>query len=356
MTRPRPRPDLDDLRVYSSSDTRGGRVLLHANENPYPLSERLMGEIADRVRSLELNRYPDPQASELVGLLAAYAGVDASGIWFGDGSNEVLLQLCLAYGGPGRSALLFEPTYSMHHRQARAAGTTVITERRRADFSLDRDDALAAIDRHRPDVVFVCSPNNPTGTVTPIATIAAIADAAPGLVIVDEAYHEFAGGTFVPELPRFANVVISRTLSKAFRLAGVRLGYAIGDADVLRELGRVRMPYSLSALAQAAACVVLTHRDEVLSHVDELMAERDRIERELRSIEGVEAFASGANFVLMRHARASELAAGLARRGIVVRDFSGSPGTEDCLRVTAGTPDENDAFLGALRELVASGG
>lgn len=344
MKRPRPRAELEDLTPYRTSGTSGGKIFLHANENPYPPPDAVMDEIADATRKLALNRYPRAEATDLVEQIADYAGVDPSWVWIGDGSNEVLLQACLAYGGPGRTALIFEPTYVMHFRQARMAGTDVIRAKRSKDFVIDPDDAVRLIETKKPDVVFVCTPNNPTGTVTPRADIERIAEAALGLVLVDEAYYEFSEQTLVPDVP--SNVLVVRTLSKAFRLANVRLGYGIADPALLEEMRRVRMPYGQSGFTQLAATVALRRRAELLDAVPTLIAERDRVAKALS--ESAEVFPSGANFVLFRPANAEALLKELDARGIVIRDFRQLEGCEGCLRVSAGTPEENDAFLEAV--------
>ena len=349
--RPRGRPELADLTPYKTSDQQGGqggRIFLHANENPYPPPDEVTDEIFAVARKHSLNRYPSP-ATELVAELASYAGVDESQIWIGDGSNEVLLQACLAYGGPGRTAMLFEPTYRMHHRQARMAGTQVIEARREGDFGIDPYEAVDAIEGSGPDIVFVCSPNNPTGTVTPLDDIERIARAAPGLVIVDEAYFEFAGEGFVERLEGFDNVLVVRTLSKAFRLASVRLGYGIASPALLEEMRRVRMPYAQSAFTQAAATVAVRRREQLLDVVPTIVAERERIATALSA--SSEVYPSGANFVLFRHPRAQALLDALAAREIVIRDFRSLPGCEGCLRVSVGTPEENDGFLEALSSI-----
>lgn len=351
MTRPAPRPDLQSLQPYHSSETAGGRILLHANENPYPLPPEIMDEVLEAIAKLDLNRYPDPHNRDLIGEIASYAGVDPSWVTVGDGSNEVLLQACLAYGGPQRTALLFEPTYVMHQRQARMAGTNVAVVSRRDDFSLDVDAALGELAQRSPAVVFVCTPNNPTGTVTPLDDIRKIAGATSALVVVDEAYFEFSGVSIVPFIDRHANVLAVRTLSKAFRLAGVRVGYGIGNPRLLSELGRVRMPYAQSSFTQATAPIVLRHREKVLDVVARIVAERERLSSALAALDSIDVFPSGANFVFFRHPAADALMAGLAERGIVIRDFSTLGGCEDCLRVTAGRPDENDEFLDATAAL-----
>ena len=350
MNLPRSRPELTDLQPYRTSEGEAGRIFLHANENPYPPPAEVVEEIYATAREHPLNRYPAP-ANELVDELASYAGVDPSWIWVGDGSNEVLLQACLAYGGPGRTALLFEPTYVMHHRQARMAGTETDVARREADFGIDAYAAVEAIDASQPDVVFVCTPNNPTGTITPFDDVRRIVEAAPGLVLIDEAYFEFCGETFVGSLESYRNVLIVRTLSKAFRLAAVRLGYGIAHPQLLEEMRRVRMPYGQSAFTLAAATVAVRRRELLLDTVPKLIAERDRLSDALARVDGLQVFASGANFVMFRHTRWKELLSALSARGIVVRDFTHLPGCEGCLRVTVGTPEEIDEFLAVVSAL-----
>jgi histidinol-phosphate aminotransferase len=346
VTRPRPRPELQSLTPYHSSQLAGGRIFLHANENPYPPPEHVVDEIFERMRAIDLNRYPDPEPEALREGLGAYAGVDPSWIWIGDGSNEVLLQSCLAYGGPGRTALVFEPTYRMHYRQARMAGTAVRGSKRTDGFEIDIDDAIASIEIDRPDIVFVCSPNNPTGTVTSIDDIRRIADAARGLVIVDEAYFEFCGVSLVPFLAEHPNAIVVRTMSKAFRLANVRLGYGIASPDVLDQLRRVRMPYAQSSFTEIAARVALDHRDELLSAVPAIVAQREKIEDRLGELPDVEVYEGGANFVFFTHPEAPRLLKDLAARGIIIRDFTHL--VTGAMRVTAGTPEETDEFLEAF--------
>lgn len=349
---PRPRADLEGLAPYSTSDVERGDVFLHANENPYPLPDEVMQQILEATAKLSLNRYPSAEASRaLTSEIAAYAGVDPEWVWVGDGSNEVLLQACLAYGGPGRTALIFEPTYRMHYRQARMAGTAVEVCERGSDYAIDVEGALAAIERVKPGIVFVCSPNNPTGTITPEADILRIASAAPGLVVVDEAYFEFCRKTLVPKLGELPNLLVVRTMSKAFRLAGLRVGYGIADPALLAPMRAVRMPYAQSAFALAAGTIVLRNRERVLDKVEVLMAERERLADELAKVADV--VPSGANFLLFRPRDAAGLLGALAREGIVVRDFTTLAGTEGCLRVSVGRPEENDAFLAVVATVSA---
>ena len=350
MTRPLPRPELQSLTPYHSSEVAGGRIFLHANENPYPPPQHVMDEIFERMRAVTLNRYPNPDPRELREKLARYAGVDPSCVWIGDGSNEVLLQSCLAFGGPGRTALVFEPTYRMHYRQARMAGTEVSESKRTDEFEIDIDDAIATIEAAKPDIVFVCSPNNPTGTVTAVEDIRRIADATQGLLIADEAYFEFCGLSLVPFIEQHANVIVARTMSKAFRLANVRLGYGIASPELLDQLGRVTMPYAHSSFSEIAATVALSHSEELLGAVKAIVEQREKIEDRLGELPDIEVYEGGANFVFFTHPRARDLLDGLAAQGIVIRDFTHL--VDGALRVTAGTPDETDEFLEVLTGLL----
>ncbi|MFK0059538.1 histidinol-phosphate transaminase [Streptomyces werraensis] len=335
-------------------------VRLNTNENPYPLPEPLVERIAERVREAarHLNRYPDRDAVELRTRLAEYltktAGhpVALENVWAANGSNEVIQQLLQTFGGPGRSALGFEPSYSMHALIARGTGTGWISGPRGEDFSLDLPAAEKAIAEHRPDVVFVTTPNNPTGNAVPADTVRALYEAAqaarPSVVVVDEAYVEFShGDSLLPLLDGRPHLVISRTMSKAFGAAGLRLGYLAAHPAVVDAVQLVRLPYHLSAVTQATALAALEHTDTLLGYVEQLKAERDRLVAELRSL-GYEVTDSDANFVQFGRFQDSHAVwRRILDRGVLVRD-NGVPGW---LRVTAGTPAENDAFLDAVREI-----
>ncbi|MFE3768851.1 histidinol-phosphate transaminase [Streptomyces sp. NPDC059122] len=340
-------------------------VRLNTNENPYPLPEPLVRRIAERVTEAarRLNRYPDRDAVELRTELAAYltrtAGhaVTAGQVWAANGSNEVIQQLLQTFGGPGRTALGFEPSYSMHALISRGTGTGWISGPRNDDFTIDVEAAKAAIAEHRPDVVFVCSPNNPTGTAVEADTVLALYEAAQAakagtagaLVVVDEAYGEFSHHpSLLPLIEGRPNLVLSRTMSKAFGAAGLRLGYLAADPAVVDAVQLVRLPYHLSSVTQATALAALEHTDTLLKYVAQLKDERDRLVTELRAI-GCEVVASDANFVqfgLFDDAHATWQA--ILDHGVLVRD-NGVPGW---LRVTAGTPAENDAFLDAVRAVL----
>ncbi|MFJ3660487.1 histidinol-phosphate transaminase [Streptomyces sp. NPDC090119] len=335
-------------------------VRLNTNENPYPLPEPLVERIAERVREAarNLNRYPDRDAVQLRTELAEYltrTGRHALGmanVWAANGSNEVIQQLLQTFGGPGRTAIGFEPSYSMHALIARGTGTGWISGPRGADFTIDLPAAVHTITRHRPDVVFITTPNNPTGNAVPPETVLALYEAAqaakPSMVIVDEAYIEFShGDSLLPLLEGRPNLVISRTMSKAFGAAGLRLGYLAADPAVVDAVQLVRLPYHLSAITQATALAALEHTDTLLGYVEQLKAERDRLVTELRAI-GYEVTESDANFV--QFGRFEDTHGAWQRildKGVLVRD-NGVPGW---LRVSAGTPEENDAFLDAVRDL-----
>ncbi|MFJ1734615.1 histidinol-phosphate transaminase [Streptomyces sp. NPDC088254] len=335
-------------------------VRLNTNENPYPLPEPLVERIAERVREAarDLNRYPDRDAVELRTRLAEYL-TDTSGyevglanVWAANGSNEVIQQLLQTFGGPGRSAIGFEPSYSMHGLIARGTGTGWISGPRHDDFTIDVAAARQAIAKHRPDVVFVTTPNNPTGTAVPAETVLALYEAAqaakPSMVIVDEAYIEFShGDSLLPLLQDRPNLVVSRTMSKAFGAAGLRLGYLAAHPAVVDAVQLVRLPYHLSAVTQATALAALEHTGTLLKYVEQLKGERDRLVSELLGL-GYEVTASDANFVQFgRFDDAHAVWRKILDRGVLVRD-NGVPGW---LRVTAGTPEENDAFLDAVREI-----
>ncbi len=338
-------------------------VRLNTNENPYPLPEPLVERIAERVREAarDLNRYPDRDAVELRTELARYLTrtggheVTRAHVWAANGSNEVIQQLLQTFGGPGRTAIGFEPSYSMHGLIARGTGTGWISGPRREDFTIDPEAAARAIAENAPDVVFITTPNNPTGNAVSAETVVALYDAAqaakPSIVVVDEAYVEFShGASLLPLLAGRPHLVVSRTMSKAFGAAGLRLGYLAADPAVVDAVQLVRLPYHLSAVTQATALAALEHTDTLLGYVEQLKAERDRLVTELRTI-GFEVTESDANFVQFgRFEGPGATHAAWQRildRGVLVRD-NGVPGW---LRVSAGTPAENDAFLDAVREL-----
>jgi histidinol-phosphate aminotransferase len=334
-------------------------VQLNVNENPYAPSEAVVADVAQAVAEATrtLNRYPDREFTALREDLAAYLGhgVTPAQVWAANGSNEVMLQILQAFGGPGRTAVSFAPTYSMYPEYARDAMTGWVVGHREEDFSLDVDHAVEVIGKHRPSVVLLPSPNNPTGTALPPETVTAVCAATSdvdGVVVIDEAYGEFrrAGTPSALEvLAETPNLVVSRTMSKAFALAGARLGYLAASTEITDALRVVRLPYHLSAVTQAVARVALAHADELLARVDDLRAERDRTVDWLRG-QGHTVADSDANYVLFgRFADRHAVWQGLLDRGVLIRET----GPDGWLRVSIGTTDEMTTFKNALREVLA---
>ena len=335
-------------------------VQLNTNENPHPPTKALVDDVAESVREAarELHRYPDRDAVALRTDLAAYlvrqtgVPVTVDNVWAANGSNEILQQLLQAFGGPGRSAMGFVPSYSMHPIIADGTETEWLPIFRRADFALDVDAATAAIAERRPDVVFVTSPNNPTGHSVGIAELRRVLDAAPGVVIVDEAYAEFSDApsalTLIDEYP--SKLVVSRTMSKAFAFAGGRLGYLAAAPAFIEALLLVRLPYHLSVVTQAAARAALRHANETLASVHALATERVRVSKALEDA-GFSVIPSDANFILFGEFTDSAHAwQAYLDRGVLIRDV-GIPGY---LRATVGLASENDAFIVASDEIAAT--
>jgi histidinol-phosphate aminotransferase len=350
------RPDLAGRAPYGAPQL-DVPVRLNTNENPYPPPPALVQAIADASAGVagSLNRYPDRDAMALRADLAAYLGHGLTGrqVWAANGSNEIIQQLLQVFGGSGRSALGFEPSYAMHPLISRATGTRWISGSRDADFGLNAAAVVRAIGEHRPDLVFLTSPNNPTGTSLPLAVIEAVCGAAPGMVVVDEAYAEFAragADTALSLLPRYPRLVVTRTMSKAFALAGGRIGYLAAEPRVIDALLLVRLPYHLSALTQATARAALAHAGALLATVAGLRAERDSLVDWLRG-RGLAAADSDANFVLFGEFGDSHAVwQGLLDGGVLVRE-TGPPGW---LRVSIGTPAEMTAFRDALTAVLDS--
>jgi histidinol-phosphate aminotransferase len=346
-------PLRDDLRGKSpyGAPQKHVPVALNVNENSHPMpddvADDIVASLAAVVRSL--NRYPDREFTRLRDSLAGYLGhgLTREHIWAANGSNEVLQQVLQAFGGPGRSLLGFVPTYSMYPILASGTGTRWIPGSRDAEFELSPETAAAQVREADPDIVFLCAPNNPTGTPLSLETITAVYDATDGVVVVDEAYAEFApdgAPTALSLLPGRPRLLVSRTMSKAFAFAGARVGYLAADPAVTDALRLVRLPYHLSALTQAAAIAALAHTGEMLAMVDDIRRQRDRLVTELAAL-GYQPHRSGSNFVLFGGVDDPNATfEALLAEGVLIRDV-GIPGN---LRVTAGTEAETTAFLEAL--------
>jgi histidinol-phosphate aminotransferase len=349
------RDELRELEPYGAPQIRD-LVNLNVNENPYAPGTSVVADIAEAARAAAstLNRYPDREARELRAALAAYLGhgLTADRVWAANGSNEVMLHVLQAFGGPGRTALSFAPTYSMYPEYARDTHTRWVTGQREDDFTVDAERAVELIGEENPDVVLLASPNNPTGTALPLNLVQTVLDVTTGVVVVDEAYAEFRRSgtpTALELLDDHPRLLVSRTMSKAFALAGGRLGYIAADPAIIDALRIVRLPYHLSAVTQAVALAALRNSEELLARVDQLRSARDDLAAWLRA-RGHEVAESDANFVLFgRFADRHAVWQGLVDRGVLIRET----GPEGWLRVSVGTPDEMTLFHRALEEVLA---
>jgi histidinol-phosphate aminotransferase len=342
------RDEIRDLRGYRVPDATG-MVKLDAMENPYRLPQELCSAIAARVAGAALNRYPDSGARELKTRLRTAMQIPADmQLVLGNGSDELIQALALATGKPGAVMLGLEPSFVMFRLIATFAGMRYVGVPLTADFTIDAANTIAAIERHQPALMFIAYPNNPSGNLFDADVMARIINAAPGIVVVDEAYHAFAGRTFMPRLAEFPNLLVMRTVSK-LGLAGLRLGLLAGRSAWLTHIDKVRLPYNVNVLTQLVAAEVLQHWEVLEAQAAAIRTERTRMLAELRRLPGVKAYASDANFILFKVAKADQVFSGLEQRGVLIKNLNGAhPLLADCLRMTVGTPDENTRFLGAL--------
>jgi histidinol-phosphate aminotransferase len=341
------RPEVLAMSAYAVADS-DGMVKLDAMENPYPLPPALRRELAERLADVELNRYPEPNPGALRELIARQMKVPAGmDLLLGNGSDDLIQILTLALARPGASLMYPAPTFVMYSMNATFSGMKAIAVPLRDDFSLDADVFIARMRAEKPALVFLAYPNNPTGVLYPQADVVRVIEAAPGLVVIDEAYHVFAGKTFMDHLPRYPNLLVLRTVSK-LGLAGIRLGYLAGSPGWVRELNKVRQVYNVNVLTEAAARFVLERIDVLEAQAAQIRAERTRLGAALRALPGVTVFPSEANFFLVRVRDAGKTYEGLRQQGVLVRNLH--PGLANCLRITVGTPDENRILLNALKE------
>ncbi len=326
-------------------------VRLNTNESPVGPPAEFVERLAAAVAQIDWNRYPDREATELRRALAIHHGVEPEQVFVANGSNEVIQTLLLTYGGHGRSVATFEPTYQLHAHLARIAGASVVSGERTSDFELDPAEVRRVLVEHRPDVVFVCSPNNPTGLVDDPALLTQLASASDHLMVVDEAYAQFSDWSAISLIDDSRSLAVVRTFSKTWSMAAARLGYLIGPAWLIAELDKVVLPYHLDALSQIAGRLALDYDTAMRERVRALVAERDRLTAALGSL-GLHVVPSGANFILFRPADGDgrRLWQGLVDRGVLIRDCSSWSRLDGYVRVTVGTAEENDAFLMALQE------
>jgi histidinol-phosphate aminotransferase len=344
------RDEVRSLTAYHVPDS-AGMVKLDAMENPYPLPESVRTEVADLVARADVNRYPDASCAALKARLRAVLGVPAEmSLVLGNGSDEIIQMLMLATARPGSVVLGVEPSFVMFRLIASFCGMRYVGVPLAGDFSLDERRMADAIAAHAPALVFIAYPNNPTGNLFDDRAIERIVNIAPGAVVIDEAYHAFAGRTYMNRLGDFENLLVMRTLSKS-GLAGLRLGILAGRSAWLDHIDKVRLPYNVGVLTQLVAGKALERHDLLAEQAAAIRAERARVSQALECIPGVTPFPSEANFILFRVTGAEALFGGLKQRGVLIKNLHGSqPALENCLRVTVGTPRENDRFLAALRE------
>jgi len=342
------RDEIRALAAYHVPDA-SGYVKLDAMENPYPLPDKLRDALSQIARDAAINRYPDAAATALKARLRTAMEVpEGMEILLGNGSDEIIQILAMAIAKPGATILGLEPSFVMYKMIAAFAGVSYIGVPLRANFTLDLDATLTAIAAHQPALIFIAYPNNPTGNLFDMSALLRILDAAPGLVVLDEAYHVFALESFMPLLTRYPNLLVMRTLSK-LGLAGLRLGFLVGRPAWLNELDKLRLPYNINVLTQQIAEQVLAHADILEQQAAAIRSERTRLMQALANIAGIEVFPSAANFILLRVANADTVFEGLKQRGILIKNLSRAhPQLQNCLRVTVGTPDENQQFLASL--------
>lgn len=342
------RPDLSSLEPYVA-ELHPGIIKMDANENPFDFPPEITTEIWRRLGGQTFTRYPDPVAQELVKALSLYTGVSPSGIMVGNGSDELILNLMLAFGTGGK-VLIATPTFSMYRIHAQVAAAQPVSIPRGNNFELDIDAISEAAKLPESRMVIICSPNNPTGNASSLEEIAAVLETCPKtLVVVDEAYIEFGGQTCIPLLERYPNLVVLRTFSKAFGLAGLRVGYMLAGEHVIKELMRVKQPFNLNVFSQMAALLVLEHRQVFQDQLAQILHDRDFVISQLTNLPEIAVFPTVTNFVLFRTKfPASAIYQFLLENGILIRNCSG-PGLEECLRVSVGREEENRLFLAKLK-------
>lgn len=348
-----PRAGHENLAPYDVKDVNAD-IVLASNENPRNLPTELVARLSAHMSEFQFNRYPDPTAPRLRRQIADANGVDPENVLVGNGGDELLFNMFLAWGGPGRKFLDMPPTFSMYGIDSQITDTEIVSIPRDANFEIDQKAVLKRVAKGDIDLVIISNPNNPTGSLADESFLIELLNKSDALVCVDEAYFEFSRHTMRPHLERHPNLIILRTFSKAFSLAALRVGYVLGGSDVIRELMKVRQPYSVNAFSQWAAQVVYRERMIFETTIQDIIRGRDLLMEGLSNIEGVEVFPSEANYVMLRVDNASSIWRDLLySHSIYIRDLSRGEGLENCLRVTVGTDEENRSFLKAIDTVVA---
>lgn len=344
-------PHLEDMVAYDPQYL-PAKAFLSANENARDISESLRDMIAEKVALTPFNRYPDPLANDLRDQIACAYGLERDQVLVGNGGDELLFNLVLAWGGPGRKLLNVPPTFSVYTHNATLTGTEVVNVRRREDLTIDEEAVLERVSQGDIDCIVIASPNNPSGDLVDQRFIRRLLSETDALVLVDEAYYEFADVSTLPLLSEHKNLVILHTFSKAYRLAAVRLGYVLAHVDVVKELIKVRQPYSVDRVSQVIGSCVFERRAEFVQEIDEIIERRESLYASLIRLNRVQVYPSDANYLLIKVEGAHEIWEKLYERGVLVRDFSSTPGLENCLRVSVGSPEENALFLKEFTTIV----
>jgi len=346
------KPEVRALRAYTLSPDRA-RVKINQNENPWDAPARIKAETLRRLEARRWSRYPDFTAASLHARLAEFSGWQTKGIVAGNGSNELIQALLMVTVGPGKRVLICEPTFALYRQITTVLGGEVISLPLTLELSYDTDALQRTVRDLQPDVTIVCSPNNPTGCVLDGRDIRALLESTNGLLVIDEAYHEFAEHSVVTLLPDHENLIVLRTFSKAMALAALRVGYLLAVPGLATEVSKAVLPYNLNAVSQTAAEVAVEmYEDELRPLVRKIITERERLYRELSTIKSLTPVPSLANFIIVKSAiDPKQVFAELLKRNILIRDVSGHPMLSDYFRLSVGTPEENDLLLSALREI-----
>lgn len=348
------RADLKSLKPYKPNVVSPGVIKLDANENPFDLPAEIKKAIEENISPTIFSRYPDPLALNMLGEIADYLGASADCIMPGNGSDELILDLMLCFG-MNRTVLVSAPTFSMYQIHGQIAKANCLEVNRKEDFSPDIDELIKKANDHKASLVVLCSPNNPTGTYTPLDELEKLLKSVTSLVLIDEAYIEFGGESCLKFLDKYPNLIILRTFSKAFGLAGLRVGYLLAQDKIIEELLKIKQPFNINNYSQLAICTALQYRDLIFKQVEKIKANRDNLLKQLSSLKGVTTYPTEANFILFKTDKfANRIFGHLLAKGILIRNVSG-PLLENCLRVTVGTEEENNLFLENLEEILKQG-
>ena len=342
------RPTVRELNAYHVNEP-DVPVKLHANESPFNLTEQLRYSIAEELKELDFNRYPDPSCAKLRDVFASKIGVGPDQMLLGNGSDELIQMIIMAFGGQGGQIVIPTPTFSMYRNIALSLGEDVTSVPLDSSFELDAPAMLRAADSG-PSITFISYPNNPTGNCFSEEAIIEILDKSKGIVVVDEAYFDYSKKSFIDRLSNYPNMIILRTLSKV-GLASLRLGVLIASENINEIVNRVRLPYNIGSMQQSVALASLKSKDDIAADVNQVLKERDRVYALMENLQSVEIFRTDSNFILFRALDADLIYNGLVKDGVLIRNLNSDGALKNCLRVTIGMPEENDSFLNALKKL-----